>query len=303
MANEKDCAVFAIGEIVFDIYPDEKYIGGAPFNFVYHLTQFGISSRFVSRVGEDELGNEFLDFAKSENIPWEEIQRDSEKQTGEVQVFLNMQGTPRFEVLRDQAFDYIEDCTKLNFDADSFPSFAYFGTLAQRNSISANTIQETMTRLKNNSKIFLDINLRPPFYNYEIIDASLKNCDILKANEEELAELKRMLGLEYYPGETYLIDHFHKEYGIQSIFVTRGKNGADLFKPEESPLPIKCPLTFSPTIEDTLGAGDAFSAKLIFELIQGKSDEDSMKSAVEFASRICEIKGALPMDKSFYNDS
>jgi fructokinase len=300
MTNEKDCAVFAIGEIVFDIYPDEKFIGGAPFNFIYHLTQLGISSRFVSRIGEDELGSEFLDFAKSKNIPWEEIQRDPEKQTGEVQVFLNMQGTPRFEILKDQAFDYLEDGPKLNFDADSFPSFAYFGTLAQRNSISENTIQETMTRLKNNSKIFLDINLRSPFYNYEIIDASLKNCDILKANEEELAELKRMLGLEYYPGENYLIDHFHKEYGIQSIFVTRGKNGADLYKPEDSPLPIKYHPSFSPKIEDTLGAGDAFSAKLIFELIQEKSEEEAMGLATDFASKICEIKGALPKEKSFY---
>jgi fructokinase len=112
-----------------------------------------------------------------------------------------------------------------------------------------------------------------------------------------------MLGLEYYPGETYLIDHFHKEYGIESIFVTRGKNGADLYKPEESPLPIKNPSNISPNIEDTLGAGDAFSAKLIFELIQGKSEEDAMGLAVDFASKVCEIKGALPMDKNFYNDS
>ncbi len=300
MANDTNYAVLAIGEIVFDIYPDEKFIGGAPLNFIYHLTRLGVSSRFISRIGDDELGNEFLEFAKSEGIPFEEVQRDPNKQTGEVQVFLNMQGTPRFEILRDQAFDYLEDSSGLNFTENAFPTFAYFGTLSQRNSVSAKTIQETMKRLKGNSKVFLDINLRPPFYNYEIIDASLQICDILKTNEEELAELKRMLGLEYYPGENYLIDHFYKEYSIQSVFVTRGKNGADLYKPEESPLPIKYSPTFSPKIEDTLGAGDAFSAKLIYEMIKGKSEEEAMSLAVDFASKVCEIKGALPNDKTFY---
>ncbi len=301
MTNDTNCSILAIGEIVFDIYPEERFIGGAPFNFIYHLTQLGITPRFISRIGEDELGNEFLDFAKSKGISCEEIQLDSSKQTGEVQVFLNMQGTPRFEILKDQAFDYLEDSQKLNFTKDSFPAFAYFGTLAQRNPASAKTIQETMKRLKGNSKIFLDINLRPPFYNYEIIDASLHACDILKTNEEELAELKRILGLEYYPGENNLIDHFYNDYGIQSIFVTRGKNGADLFKPGESPLPIKRSPTFSPKIEDTLGAGDAFSSKLIFELLKGKSEEEAMGLAVDFASKICEITGALPKEKSFYN--
>jgi fructokinase len=300
MSNDISCKVLALGEVVFDIYPDEKHVGGAPFNVIYHLTQMGIASRLVSRVGEDELGNEFLNFAKSKGVSLEGIQRDPEKSTGEIQVFLNMQGTPRFEILRDQAFDYIDDSSSLNFLEGSFPTFAYFGTLAQRNPTSVKTIRKSMERLKGNSKIFLDINLRSPFYNSEIIDASLHECDILKANEEEMSELKRMLGLEYYPGETYLIDHFHKEYGIESIFVTRGKNGADLYKPEESPLPIKNPSTVSPNIEDTLGAGDAFSAKLIFELIQGKSEEDAMRLAVNFASKICEIRGALPEEISFY---
>lgn len=300
MSNDASYKVLALGEVVFDIYPDEKYVGGAPFNFIYHLTQMGVAAQLVSRIGNDELGSEFLDYAQSNTISLEGIQRDPEKSTGEVQVFLNMQGTPRFEILRDQAFDYLEDSISLNFNEGAFPAFAYFGTLAQRSPTSAKTIRETMERLKGHSKIFLDINLRPPFYNYEIIDASLHDCDILKTNEEEIAELKRMLGLEYYPGENYLIDHFHKEYGIESIFVTRGKNGADLYKPEESPLPIKQPSTFSPKIEDTLGAGDAFSAKLIFELIQGKSEKEAISGAVEFASKVCEIKGALPAEKSFY---
>jgi fructokinase len=300
MTSSTGYKVLAIGEVVFDIYPDEKHIGGAPFNVIYHLSQMGIASRLASRIGDDELGNEFLELSKSKGISLEGIQRDPKKPTGEVQVFLNMQGTPRFEILKDQAFDYIEGSPELTFVEGSFPDFAYFGTLAQRNSTSAKTIQETLGRLKGNSKIFLDINLRPPFYNYETIDTSLQACDILKANEEELLELKRMLGLGYYPGENDLIDHFYKEYNIQSIFITRGKNGADLYKPEKSPLPIKHPTTFSPNIKDTLGAGDAFTSKLIFELIQGKSEEEATKLAINFASKICEVEGALPDEKSFY---
>ena len=106
--------------------------------------------------------------------------------------------------------------------------------------------------------------------------------------------------MEYYPGENYLIDHFHKEYGIESVFVTRGNNGADLFKPEKSSLPIKYSPSFSPKLEDKLGTGDAFSGKLIFELIQKKSEEEALCLAIDFAFKVCEMKGGLPREKSFY---
>ena len=152
---------------------------------------------------------------------------------------------------------------------------------------------------KGKTKVILDLNLRPPFFDYGIVDGSLGFCDLLKVNDQELAKIKTILGLEYYVGVTPLIEHLHREYGIRWICVTGGEKGSEWFE-EGTPAPKKQEAGPVDVFENSVGAGDAFSAMLIFGLIQNWPITRTLERSSLFASKICTIKGALPANREFY---
>ena len=191
---KKILPVIVFGEVLFDIFPEERHLGGAPFNFALHLHRLGIPIIFVSRIGKDNLGKEILSFAQKNKFPALGIQSDSEKPTGEVVISPNAFGGPRFEILADRAYDFIAPDPLLDSLKDL--SWVYFGSLAQRNFVSRQTIQKFIKDRKGKGKVVLDLNLRPPFYNYSIVESSLVHCDLLKVNGQELDELKNLLGLQ-----------------------------------------------------------------------------------------------------------
>lgn len=287
------------GEVLFDIFPGEKCLGGAPFNFAFHLHGLGVPVVFVSRVGGDELGQSILDYASARGFPVEGIQVDPSHATGEVQVSLDALGNPEFKILRDRAYDYIEQNAFVSSLLKQEPSLIYFGSLAQRNSVSANAIQNFLRTFSGRSTLFMDLNLRAPFYNRGIIESSLEFCDILKVSGEELEELKTILALGNDASHQDIVNHIQSQYKIQWTCVTKGSDGSELYE-AGTPAPIVQPASPPERIQDTVGAGDAFSAMLAFGFLNNCPKPLALERASLFASKVCSIKGALPKDSDFY---
>ena len=179
--------ITSIGEILYDIYPSHKRLGGAPLNFIYHIKKLTDSGNIISRVGKDVLGNKVINDLKHSGLSFDFIQHDNLHPTGMSIVHLNDSGEPAFKIDIDSAYDFIElndeNENLLNFDTDCL----YFGTLAQRSELSRKTIQAFFNR---GLKYFADINLRQDFYNEEVLTASLKAADFVKVNSVSYTHLR-----------------------------------------------------------------------------------------------------------------
>ena len=245
--------IVGMGEALWDVLPEGKKIGGAPANFAYHVSQFGFDSRVVSAVGNDELGDEIMKVFKEKQLKTQ-IER-VDYPTGTVQVTLDDEGVPCYEIKEGVAWDNIPFTDELKRLALNTRAVC-FGSLAQRNEVSRATINrflDTMPDIDGQLKIF-DINLRQDFYTKEVLRESFKRCNILKINDEELVTISRMFG---YPG-------------------------IDL---QETP---KVP------VADTVGAGDSFTAAFCASILNGKSVPEAHKLAVEVSAYVCTQSGAMP---------
>ena len=255
--------IVGMGEALWDVLPEGKKIGGAPANFAYHVSQFGFDSRVVSAVGCDADGQEILDVFAQKKLTCEIEQVDYP--TGTVQVTLDAVGVPCYEIKEGVAWDNIPFTDDLKRLALSTRAVC-FGSLAQRSPVSRATIQrflDTMPDGEDQIKIF-DINLRQGFYTKEILCESMRRCNILKINDEELVTISRIFG---YPG----IDLQDKcwillaKYNLKMLILTCGTNGSYVFTPgvvsyQDTP---KVP------VADTVGAGDSFTAAFTSAILVG----------------------------------
>lgn len=272
--------VIGMGEALWDVLPEGKKIGGAPANFAYHVSQFGLPSCVVSAVGDDALGKEIIENFVSkglthriETVPYP---------TGTVQVEIDQAGVPQYEIKENVAWDNIPYTAMLEQLAERTTAVC-FGSLAQRNVVSRTTINRFLDAIpaENNPLIVFDVNLRQGFYNKEILCNSMKRCNILKINDEELVTVSRMFG---YPG----IDLQDKcwillgKYNLQMLILTCGINGSYVFTPGN--------VSFQPTpkveVADTVGAGDSFTAAFIASILKGKSVAEAHARAVQTLSLI-----------------
>lgn len=279
--------VVGIGEALWDVLPEGKKLGGAPANFAYNVSQFGLESRVVSAVGDDKLGNEILN-----SFDHKELKYFIEKvpyPTGTVQVELDEAGIPCYDIKENVAWDNIPFTSQLEALAKNTRSVC-FGSLAQRNVVSRETINrflDTMPDDDGQCKIF-DINLRQGFYSKEIICQSMKRCNILKINDEELVTVSRMFG---YPG----IDLQDKcwillaKYNLKMLILTCGVNGSYVFTPGE----VSFVETPKVKIADTVGAGDSFTATFVAAILNGGSVRDAHKQAVAVSAYVCTQNGAM----------
>lgn len=280
--------VVGIGEVLWDVLPEGKKLGGAPANFAYHVSQFGLSSRVVSAIGNDKLGAEIeRDFSEK---GLEGIIEKVAYPTGTVQVSLDDNGVPNYTIKENVAWDNIPFTTALKELAQHTCAVSY-GSLAQRNIVSRETIHAFLDAMPKEGayKIF-DINLRQNFYTKDIICESLERCNVLKINDEELVAVSRLFG---YPG----IDLQDKcwillaKYNLKMLILTCGVNGSYVFTPGH----VSFVETPKVAVADTVGAGDSFTAAFVSAVLRGLSVSEAHKLAVNVSAYVCTQNGAMPI--------
>lgn len=281
--------VVGMGEALWDVLPEGKRIGGAPANFAYHVSQFGLPSCVVSAIGDDALGKEIIENFTSKGL--DQLIAEVPYPTGTVQVEIDQTGIPLYDIKENVAWDNIPYTEHLDALAKRTKAVC-FGSLAQRNVVSRNTINHFLDTMPkdDDSLIVFDVNLRQGFYNKEILCKSMQNCNILKINDEELITVSRMFG---YPG----IDLQDKcwillgKYNLKMLILTCGINGSYVFTPGN--------VSFQPTpkveVADTVGAGDSFTAAFIASILKGKSVTEAHTIAVKTSAFVCTQKGAMPI--------
>ncbi|MEB3119895.1 MAG: carbohydrate kinase [Snowella sp.] len=281
-------SVIIFGEVLFDCFPDGNVIlGGAPFNVAWHLQAFGLSPLFISRIGNDSYGVTIRKAMENWGMDLRGLQLDLEHPTGTVQVNL-INDEPHYEIVENSAYDFIE-CSSL----PSLPkdSIFYHGTLALRSQACVETLQKIKANIS--PSVFLDVNLRTPWWNLKTVELLLKEISWLKLNEEELS-----LIVPQESNTESRIQYLLSSFSLNNITLTQGKAGAISFQPNGDRQQIIPSQTTQ--IVDTVGAGDAFSSVLILGIVKGWDTPKTLVRAQEFASVIVGIRGATIQDKSFY---
>ena len=280
--------VVGLGEVLWDVLPEGKKLGGAPANFAYHAGQFlGMDNTIaVSALGEDRLADETVEALREHGL--NDLLPRVPYPTGTVQVQLDEQGIPTYDIKENVAWDNIpfdEDVQQIACSCRA----VCFGSLAQRNVVSRNTIQKFLDATPHDCLKIFDINLRQQFYTTEVIKESLLRCNILKINDEELVIIGRMFG---YPG----LDIENKcwlilgKYNLDMLVLTCGTNGSYVFTPGQ--------MSFQETpkvqVADTVGAGDSFTGSFVGSILNGKSVAEAHRLAVEVSAYVCTQNGAMP---------
>lgn len=284
----KNKLVVGMGEALWDMLPDGKKIGGAPANFAYHVSQFGIPSCAISAIGRDELGDELMQCFNDRSLNVQMAKVD--QPTGTVQVTLDANGIPQYEITENVAWDNIPFTPELA-ELASRTTAVCFGSLAQRSECSRNTIRRFINAMPRTADtlIVFDINLRQHFYTPEILKESMQLCNILKINDEELEIVAKMFGEEGLSQEE-LCRKLLKDYNLRMLILTCGTNGSYVFSETES--------SFRPTpkveVADTVGAGDSFTGAFIASLLNGKTLQQAHETAVNTSAFVCTCHGAMP---------
>lgn len=281
--------VVGLGEVLWDCLPQGRKLGGAPANFAYHVSQFGFESCVVSAIGNDNLGHEILDnFNEKElhyNIPFVDYP------TGTVQVSLNDKGIPEYDICTNVAWDNIPFTDAIQQIAQKTHAVC-FGSLAQRNEVSRNTIYaflDNMPHTPDSLRVF-DINLRQQFYSPEIIKTSLEKCNVLKINDEELVILRDMFN--YSLDIDAMCQEILKTYHLRMLILTCGTDGSYVYDENGGWSFLATPLV---EVADTVGAGDSFTAAFVASILQGKSIQEAHKVAVQASAFVCTQHGAMPI--------
>ena len=286
MINHQPIAV-GLGELLWDMLPKGKQIGGAPFNFARHCNQLGLEGFPVSQIGIDELGNETVSLLKDWGITPDFVSRDPQHETGTVNIRLDDQGKPNYEIRDDAAWDFIQHNLLLEQLAPKV-DIVCFGTLAQRSDASRSTIYSFLDRMSSDAIKLFDVNLRQHFYSIGSIEASLERASILKLSDEELPVLKNAFSLS---GSVEVqLSELKNRFELKLIAYTRGAEGSLLIDGSGTD---DHPGTTITTI-DTIGAGDSFSATLCAGLLQGLPLAQLNENANQVAAYVCSQRGATP---------
>lgn len=277
--------IIGLGEILWDMLPTGKQLGGAPANFAYHVCRLGGNGWAVSAISDDELGREIKSTlsAKKLNTILEEVNEP----TGTVQVTLNAAGVPTYDITEGVAWDHIPFTERIG-DLAKETSAVCFGTLAQRSPESRATIHEFIENMPAGSLKVYDINLRQNYYDEKIISDSLRLADILKINDEELDIVSKMLSLSGTQEERCRT--ISRAFNLKFVILTKGGDGSEVVL--EDKVHISRPGKID--IVDTVGAGDSFTAAFILAYLRGESLEKAHTLATEVSSYVCTKAGAMP---------
>ena len=274
--------ILSFGEIIWDVYENESFIGGAPLNLAAHCSKQGAGSFMLSSVGNDDLGKDALEIVKSFNVKTDFVSINKEKETGKCIVTLNENGVPSYNVLTDVSYDYIKAPDNIN---ETEFDFFCFGTLALRSKENLETVKSILEN-SNVRKVYCDINIRPPFFSDETILFALSNANIIKISDEEMHFVTDACGLKE------LDDIAEKYNNLEFILFTQGENGATVYDCKNK----KTYFENAPKVEvaSTVGAGDSFGATFICEYFKTNDTEKSLKKATEISAFVVSKKEAIP---------
>lgn len=280
--------VIGLGEVVWDNLPDGSQIGGAPANFAFHASQLGCRSILLSAVGDDPRGDEMVEELNRRKLR-HRLTRTVQAPTGEVDVLVDEAGQPRYDIRRPAAWDFIafdSQAAALARDAAA----VCFGTLAQRSPVSRESIRRFLEAVPAGALRIFDVNMRQDYYSREVVEDSLKLCNILKINADEAQVLASMFGFGT-SDENSICRRLCREYSLSAVILTLGARGSRIFsdRGEEARPTIKS------SVVDTVGAGDSFTAAFCVSLLQGRTISEAHRRAAEVAAFVCASKGAMPV--------
>jgi fructokinase len=284
---EKKYAINAVcyGEVLFDLFPTHKKIGGAPLNVALRMKSLGVQSKIISKVGLDEEGQEIMDYLQSKEIDINYIQKSKEYKTGVVHVMINEKGNASYDIAYPSAWDKIDvndNMIQAVSEADAF----IFGSLVCRDEVSRLTL---MTLLEKAKYKILDANLRAPYYTLDILVDLMNKADFIKLNDEELKEISVKMNSPYNSFEQN-IKFIAEKTNTNQICVTKGAFGAVLYNNGK----FYYNSGYFVNVIDTVGAGDSFLATLIVRLLRGKSPQKSLNYACAIGALVAASEGANP---------
>ncbi|MEY8758985.1 carbohydrate kinase family protein [Chryseobacterium tongliaoense] len=291
MFKNTNLKVVSFGEILFDVFREEKIVGGAPLNLALRTRSFGFPVTMISAVGNDENGNDLKEYILKNGVECNTIITHQEHETGIVQVYLNERGSATYEIKFPSAWDYIginADVKKAVWQTDIF----FFGSLVCRNDISKNTLFELLQSNPTMYKVF-DVNLRAPHYTIETVTQLMNKADFIKFNDDEIIEIASKLGFWSNSLEEN-IKFIANRTQTKSICVTRGKHGSILLWENM----LYYHNGFVVTVVDTVGAGDSFLAALITKLVSDKNPQNALDFASAVGALVASRAGGNPKIKN-----
>ena len=272
------------GEVLFDCFPDGSVVlGGAPFNVAWNLHAVGLNPLLISRVGDDPLGREIRGAMQAHGMECSGLQLDSAHPTGTVEVTLD-KGQPSYEIVAERAWDFIDH---RQIPPLREPLLLYHGSLAARHAVSAESLRQLRKRAE--GAIFLDVNLRDPWWSREQLTALLHGVRWIKLND---AELESLATAQADPAAC------RAAWGSEQLILTRGEAGAELWS-ANAPV-VRIAPSGRVVVADTVGAGDAFASVLLVGLLRSWSLADTLHRAQAFASQVVTLRGATTTDRAFY---
>lgn len=278
--------VVGLGEVLWDMLPEGRKIGGAPVNFAYHAGQFGIDTMAVSAIGNDKLGEDTIAEMNGKHL--NHIFPSVPYPTGSVQVSLDEKGVPAYDIKENVAWDNIPFTNEIESVARSCRAVC-FGSLAQRNTVSRNTIRKFIESTPSGCIRIFDINLRQNFYTSNVIRDSLEHCNILKINDEEIMLVSRKFNYDSSNIEN-VCRTIMEDFSLEMVILTCGTKGSYIF--------TKGGVSFMPTpkvnVADTVGAGDSFTGSFCAAILRGLPVAEAHKKAVEVSAYVCTQNGAMP---------
>lgn len=290
--------VVGIGEALFDCLPEGRKLGGAPANFAYHVSQFGLNGCAISAIGDDELGEEIVE--TFEKVGLNHVLPIVPQPTGTVKVTLDEKGIPQYDICLGVAWDNIP-LTDEMLDIARNAEAICFGSLAQRSEKSRQTIHAFLDAAPKEALRVFDINLRQQWFTADVIAESLSRANILKINDEELDVVATMLlGIASEPGKLIAEDaaktrlvcrDLIAKYDLRMLILTCGAIGSYVFTAEDESY-VQTPKV---KVADTVGAGDSFTATFVAQTLLGKPMREAHEKAVAVSAFVCTQNGAMPI--------
>ncbi len=280
--------VVGLGEVLWDIFPGGKQLGGAPTNFAYITNLLGDDGVVASRVGADDLGREARRAIEKLQLRTSHLQLDSEHPTGTVKVQVDAAGQPKFEISENVAWDFLNWTPEWNALALQAHAVC-FGSLAQRSPVSRQTIREFVKATSPGATRIFDVNLRQAFFSAEVLAESVKCADIVKLNEDELPRVMALLGQKHHSEESSA-ENLLRAFGLKLVCVTRGAKGSLLVSEAGS----HHHPGYSVKVADTVGAGDAFTAGLVHQYLRGSPLAAMNEAANRVGSWVASQVGGTP---------